>query len=218
MPVSKKLTVVVADPEPTCRHGVVALCNSHMRFRVVGESRTVHETRTVCHKQRPNLLIIDPMLDGGEGIGLIQELLRWSKELRAVVFTRHRDAVSVQRALFAGACGYVTRLDEEVDLLRILLAVEDGKPHLSPMAAQGIATGLATGAVAVPGDALTRLSPREHQVFALLGLGRKTQEVATQLGVSIKTVESHMEHLKEKLNIRSGPALRKLAAEVEARC
>ena len=211
----KKLSVIVADAEHTCRYGVVALCRSHERFRVVGQSASLRETRVLCREARPNLLIIDPTLDGGEGVGLIRELAHGAKGTRSVVFTRRADAVSVQRALMAGARGYVTRLDEGADLLKVLLAVDDGKPHLSPLAAEAIAKGLANGAVAVPGDALARLSEREHHIFALLGLGRTTREIATQLGVSIKTIESHMEHLKVKLDVRSGAALRQVAAAAE---
>ena len=95
----------------------------------------------------------------------------------------------------------------------VMLAMEDGKPHLTPRAMEAIAHGLSNGAVHVSGDALERLSIRERQVFALLGAGLATRDVAAKCGVSIKTVESHLEHIKVKLHLKSGTQLRKAAAD-----
>ena len=207
----KKLSLVVTDIEHTCRRGVIALCNSHSRLRVVGEARSVIETRALCRRLQPDLLLIDPGIEAEGGLAFIKEMRCASGALRIVAFARATDAATVQRAIRAGAHGFVSRLDEGEELLKVLLAVSDGRIQLSPLAAAGVFDGLANGAVAVAGE-VGRLSNRERQVFALIGEGRKTQEVATLLGVSVKTVESHLEHMKVKLGVRSGAALRRMAA------
>ncbi len=143
---------------------------------------------------------------------MIKELPRLAKTIRAVAFARLADAGRIEQALRAGALGYATRQEEEAELLKVLLAVEDGKRHLSPRAIEAVPRGLTDGTVRVSEDALAVLSVRERQVFALLGAGLATREIAVKCGVSIKTVESHMEHLKLKLSLRSMPELRKAAA------
>src|SRR3954471_16002509 len=128
----KKLSVVIADAEPASRHGVTALCNAHERFRVIGASGSVRAARNLCRQLRPDLLIVDPSIDGGEGLALIKELSSLAKTTRAIAFARLADAGRIEQALRAGALGYATRQEEEVELLKVLIAVEDGKQHLSP--------------------------------------------------------------------------------------
>jgi DNA-binding NarL/FixJ family response regulator len=208
----KKMSVVIADAEPASRHGLITLCNAHERFYVVGESGSIRMVRELCRRLHPDLLIVDPAIDGGEGLALIKELPRLAKTTRAMAFARQADAGHIEQALRAGALGYSTRQEEEAVLMKVLLAMADGKSHLSPRAMEVVMHGLSKGTVRVANDALARLSLRERQIFALLGEGLATREIAAKCGVSIKTVESHLEHLKVKLALRSGMELRKAAA------
>jgi DNA-binding NarL/FixJ family response regulator len=213
MPSPKKISVVIADAEPASRHGLISLCNAHERLRVVGDSGSVGMARELCQRLHPDLLIVDPAIDGGEGLALIKELPRLARRTRAVAFARQTDAGHIEQALRAGALGYATRQEEESELMKVMLAMEDGKSHLSPRAMEAITHGLSNGVVRVSGGALARLSMRERQVFALLGAGMATRDVAATCGVSIKTAESHLEHIKVKLHLKSGTELRKAAAD-----
>lgn len=212
MPSPKKLSVLIVDAEPASRHGLTVLCNAQERLRVAGEAGTTRMARDLCRQLQPDLLIIDPAIDGGEGLALIKELSRLSKATHAVAFSRLADAGRIEEAFRAGARGYVTRSEEEAELLNVLLAVQNGKQHLSPRAMEVVARGLSNGTVRVSDDALAVLSVRERQIFALLGSGLATREIAAKCGVSVKTVESHVEHLKLKLALKSMPELRKAAA------
>ena len=206
---SQKMSVVIADAEPASRHGVVALLKAQPDFRIAGEADTVAAARALCRREKPALLLIDPALEGGAGRALIAELPRLAKTTHAVAFVRVVDAENVTRALQAGALGCVARHEAEAELLRVLLAAGAGGRCLSPRAMEAIAGGLANGALQV---AQPRLTPREDEVFALLSEGRATGQIATALGISVKTVESHLEKLKHKFRVDSVRKLRGLAA------
>src|SRR4051794_35366382 len=103
---TRKADVVVADPEPMARSGMIHLIDSHPLFRMCGEAETLARARELCVRYKPSLLIMDPTM--GDGFSFLKDLPRWSRTTRSVVFTGLNDALSVQRAFKAGACGYVT--------------------------------------------------------------------------------------------------------------
>jgi DNA-binding NarL/FixJ family response regulator len=162
------------------------------------------------------LVVLDVAMGGGEGFALVKEVLRWNAELHVVAFTALEDVGSVQRALRAGACGYVTRRDPVASLLAALTGALTGERHVGSRVERVLLETLATGKVQMEHDDLTLLSERERQVFRLIGGGRKTCEVAAELSVSLKTVETHRQRIKEKLRLRSGVDLQHRAAVFDA--
>ncbi|MEQ1861607.1 MAG: response regulator transcription factor [Chthoniobacteraceae bacterium] len=209
---SPRCDVLVIDPEPVARLGMITLLKSHARLRVAGEAETVRTGRELCAKLKPDIVVIDPAMEGGEGFVLLKDVPRWAPRARVVAFSAIEDAFFVQRAFSAGACGYVTRRDPVPALISAVLGAASGERHVSPRIEKVLLDHLAAGSPAANHGALGKLSERELQVFHLLGEGHATRVVSERLGVSVKTVESHQQRIKSKLCVGSGAELRKRAA------
>lgn len=209
MPSSRKANVIVVDAEPVARFGLVQLINSQVRLRVCGESGTLRDARDLVSRLKPDVVVLDPAL--GDGVHFIGELARAKAGPRVVAFTAQEDALSVQRTIQAGVCGYVTRRDPVADVIAAILAAVDGKRHVGPRINDLLLGCIACGMVQVSGDATAVLSQRERQVFLLLGAGRSVRVIASELGVSVKTVETHRQRIKDKLHLKDGAELNRRA-------
>jgi DNA-binding NarL/FixJ family response regulator len=203
--------VLVVDAEPVSRCGLACLLGAEERLRVVAQADALPVARALCVQHQPQVVVLDPML--GDGIAFIRELKRWCAQARVVVFAAQPDALGVQQALQAGAWGYVSRRDPVAALLGAVLGALEGQRVLGPQVERVLLERLALGLVQVGPAAEARLSEREMQVFRLLGTGVGTRAVAAELGVSVKTVESHLQRIKEKLGVRSGAELQRRALQ-----
>lgn len=201
----RKADVLVADPEPVARNGLIHLINSHPELRVCAEAETLPLTRELCSKHKPAVLVLDPAMS--DGFTFIKDLPRWSRGTRVVVFTGLNDMLSVQRAFKAGACGYITRHDSVASLMAAIGGALVGERHLGPRVQRILLGDLARGSMQMDQGELSLLSHREMDVFRLLGSGRGTRGVAEELRVSVKTVETHRQRIKQKLGLVSGAEL-----------
>lgn len=217
MRIQRKARVLLVEAEPVMRRGLLHLINSHEELEVCCEAESLPAARAGCGKWQPDAVVLEVALGGGEGFALARELPRWNAKVAVVAFTRLEDTASVQRALQAGVLGYVTRLDPAAALLSALTEALAGRKFLGPHAAGVLLDKMACGRVQMEDDDLTQLSERERQVFRLIGRGVKTCAVATELRLSVKTVETHRHHIKEKLGLPDGAALLRRAALFEAR-
>jgi DNA-binding NarL/FixJ family response regulator len=132
---------------------------------------------------------------------------------RTLVLTAREDALSVQRAFRAGACGYIVTQDETSEVLQALERIAAGEFYVSATVARALLQMLARGSIETPRDRCAQLSDRELQVFRLIGSGLGTSRVAEELQLSIKTIETHRQHIKEKLGLTKAPELTRRAAE-----
>jgi DNA-binding NarL/FixJ family response regulator len=204
-----KQSVLVMDAQPVARCGLVQLINSHARFRVCAEAETAPIARDLCRRYRPALAVLDIAL--ADGFSLVKELSTTAPRIRVVAFTGLEDALSVQRALQAGARAYVTRHDPAAELLTALVCAVEGQRHLSPRVSHLLLERLACGAVEMVGSEESALSDRELQIFHAIGRGLGTRTIAEELHVSVKTVETHRQRIKEKLHLRDGCDLQRRA-------
>ena len=211
MRTQRKANVLLVDAEPVMRCGLVHLINSHAALQVCGEAETLPAARAACEKWRPDAVVLDVAMGGGEGFALVRELPRWNAALRVVAFTGLEDAASVQRALRAGVCGYVTRRDPVAALLGAITGALAGERHVGPRVEHVLLETLASGRVQMEADDLALLSERERQVFQLLGGGLRAGAVAAEMRLSVKTVETHQKHIREKLHLRDGAELQRRA-------
>jgi two-component system invasion response regulator UvrY len=207
-----RFSVVVIDPEPVARYGLVSLLGSHNELQVVGESESLRTGRELCGKLKPHVVVIDPAMEGGEGFVFLKDLPRWAPNARSVAFSSVEDAACVQRALAAGASGYVTRRDPLTTVIAAVSGAITGERHVGPRIAKLLLDRIATGAVDFQAGIASRLSAREWQIFRMMGEGSAPREMAGTLGVSVKTVESHQQRIKLKLEARSATELRRQAA------
>lgn len=209
MPSSRKMNVLVVDAQPIARFGLVHLLNAHGRLHVCGEAESSPAARELCVRHRPDLAVLDLAL--GDGFALLKEFPRWAPGIRLVAFTSLEDALSVQRAFQGGAQGYVTRLDPAAELLMAIDCALSGQRHAAPRVAHLLLDRLACGSVELCGSAEASLSDRELQVFRAIGRGLGTRAVADELRVSVKTVETHRQRIKDKLHLKDGSDLQRRA-------
>lgn len=204
-----KLNVMVLEAQPVARFGLVRLIDSHDRFHTCAEAESTPDARGLCARYRPALAVLDLGLH--DGFNLVKELPHLSPGIRIVVFTALADALSVQRALRAGALGYVTRHDPVSELMTAMTRAADGCRHVAPSISQGMLDHLACGALEIVGSEESTLSDRELEIFHAIGRGLGTRTIAEALRVSVKTVETHRQHIKQKLNLRDGCDLQRRA-------
>lgn len=206
---TRKLKVLIVDAQPVTRRGLSHLINTTDRLRVCAEAESAPQARELCLRHGPDLAVLDLALD--DGFALLKEFPRWSPGIRLVAFTALEDALTVQRAFKGGALGYVTRLDPEAELLLAIDSASHGLRHAAPRVAHLLLDRLACGSVEICGCEEAALSDRELQIFRAIGRGLGTRTIAEELHVSVKTVETHRQRIKEKLHLRDGCELQKRA-------
>jgi DNA-binding NarL/FixJ family response regulator len=209
---TRKIRILVVDDHPIVRRGLVDLFNEQLDLAVSGEASTIAEALAEAARQAPDVAVIDLTLGSESGLDLLAQLSTTHPSARVLVLSGHDESLYAERALKAGALGYVMKDQAATELLTAVRRVAAGKAHVSSDAAERILSTL--GAPRRSPEAkspLERLSDREHHVLTLLGQGLATSEIAQALKVSVKTIESHFAHLKEKLGARNGRELARLA-------
>lgn len=204
-------SVLIIDPEPVARHGLISLIRSHSALRVVGEAESIGSGRELCAKLKPDVAVIDPAMECGSGFAFIEELPRWAARSRVVAFSSREDAAGVRRALKAGVCGYVARRDPVAALMAALVAATEGRRHVGPHIERALLAHIAGDTNDAIDEVEQSLSRRELQVFRLVGEGRSLHEMSESLGVSAATIESHKQRIRFKLKLGSAAELRRRA-------
>lgn len=211
---TEPITVVVVDDHAIFRSGVKADLDS--RVQVVGEAATVEEAIAVIREQQPQVVLLDVHLPGGRGGGGAEVIagcgdVRQSTRFLALsVSDSAEDVVTVIRA---GARGYVTKTITGADISNAVLRVASGDAVFSPRLAGFVLDAFGTAAVAAADSELDRLSARELEVMRLIARGYSYKEVAKELFISIKTVETHVSAVLRKLQLSSRHELTRWAAE-----
>lgn len=213
-PSSKSKTrVLVVDDHPLVRNGLIRLINNQDDLVCCGEAGTVQEAQVAVAKEKPDLLILDLRLKSGDGLELIKSLRAQFPELRILIVSQYDAIIYIERALRAGASGYVIKDQAAEEVLTAIRTVLTGEVYLT----RGMAALLLHRFVlAAPKGSSSRVEPltdRELHVLQLLGGGMSTREIATELKLSFKTVETHRENIKRKLGLRGAAALVHFATE-----
>ena len=207
-----RVSVFVVDDHPVLRKGLVALFDAEADFFVSGEAGTVAEAEAAICANTPDVAVIDLVLGDESGLDLVTRVARASPSVRMLVLSARDEGLYAESALKSGALGYVMKVRPPEELVAAVRHVAAGKSYVSADTANRILAALSPSRGSVlPRTPLERLSDRERQVLTLLGKGLTTREIALQLQVSIKTVESHYAHMKDKLGARNGRDLMRLA-------
>ena len=202
-----KYRILIVDDHPLIRFGVAQLVNQQPDLAVCGEASSLSEAIGVFENTKPDVVLIDLSLKDGHGLDLVKALQAVDSPPKMLVLSVHDESVYAERALRAGAQGYLSKgeaIDEIVGAIRRILRDEI---HLSPQIAARLLSGL-SGKTTQKGrspDAV--LSDRELQVFELIGCGLRSREISERLLLSIKTVDTYREHIKEKLGLRDSAEL-----------
>jgi len=192
---------MIVDDHPIFRHGLVRLLKEQPEFVVCGEASDAAEAIRLAKSSRPDLAVVDISLPDTNGIELTKRLHHEHPKLQVLIVSMHKDTLYAERAMRAGARGYVIKQQAPDQLLAALRTVESGKTVFQ------ISTMTPLTAASEKSSLLSLLSDRELQVFQMIGAGRSTRQIAQDLGLSVKTVESYRAHIKDKMGLESGYAL-----------
>ena len=203
----KTARILVVDDHPLIREGLAARIAPQPDMEICGEAGNANEALEQVQATRPDLVIIDIQLTESHGIELIKEIQRRYPRLKMLVVSAYDESLYAERALRAGADGYINKRELQDNILDALRTVIVGQRYLSPKMTQRL-VGLATaGRDVTDGDPLHRLSNRELEVFELIGQGKTTGAIAHQLFLSPHTIETHREKLRRKLGVKNGAEL-----------
>jgi len=201
--VAGKSRVFIVDDHPLVREGVTNLINAQDDVMVCGEARDSAEAIDGIAKERPEVAVIDISLANESGLELIKNLVRQFPQVALIVLSMHDEALYAERALRAGARGYVMKHETSKSVLASIRQVLGGGLYVSERIANRIAQRLTSSRRPVASSPVERLSDRELEIFRLLGQGRSPSEIARDLNLSLKTVQAYCARAKEKFGITS---------------
>lgn len=195
--------IYIVDDHPLMRKGLALTIDKEVGYEVCGQAESAEIALTEIIKAKPDAAVVDISLPGMNGIEFIKNILHQMPELKVLVVSRHDEELYAERALRAGAKGYLMKLEAAETLLTALHQILNGGLYLSNSVSNKMLMKLASGNVSATDNPLDLLSDRELEVFELTGKGFSTKEIGIKLHISIKTVESHRANIKEKLQLNS---------------
>lgn len=208
----KKNRVFLVDDHPLVRRGLANVIAGEPDLEVCGEASDVLEALRDVEKAGPDIVVVDLSLKSGHGIDLIEQLKAKDERIKTLVSSMHDEMLFAERVLRAGAMGYVSKQEPPETLLQAIRQVLRGEVYLSPRMTNRLLRGVATGALPQR-NPIHGLSNRELEVYEMIGQGLTIQQIAGKLNLSPKTVETHREKVKQKLNLKSSAELNRRAVQ-----
>jgi DNA-binding NarL/FixJ family response regulator len=206
-PTKAKSRILIVDDHPLLREGIARLINDQPDLMVCGEAEAPARAITLAETARPDLVIVDISLKDQSGLELIKDLKSRCPDLLMLALSVHDESIYAERALRAGARGYVMKREASEKVLEAVRSVLTGQVYTSGNVAAGIMdklTGYSAGPVR---SVLDVLSDREMEILMWIGKGYGSNQIAKQLHISVKTVEAHRANIKLKLNLPSSGEL-----------
>jgi DNA-binding NarL/FixJ family response regulator len=202
--------IFIIDDHELVRQGLRQLINGEVDLQLCGEASNIKDALKMRASLRPDVVIVDISLPDGNGLDLIKQLHHWLPKMRIIALSMHDDELYAERALNNGASGYINKQDSAQKLLVGIRQVIKNKIFVSLGIAKRLqqqANKESNKALCEKNSTILKLSNRELQVFDSIGKGMKTQDIADNLKLSIKTIETHRRHIKDKLSLSSGTEL-----------
>jgi len=201
------MNVIVADDHNLVRQGIRALLEKDNNIKVVGEARDGAEALELVKYLRPDILVVDINMPKMDGIEVIKRVKQLQLRTRTVILSMYLDESLVKKAIKNGAQGYLLKQSITEDLIKAIYAVYAGEIHLSPLITQKMNVEVILSETAGDDDPFEQLSAREREICKLVAEGHTNQAVATELGISIKTVEKHRANIMYKLGLHDTASL-----------
>jgi DNA-binding NarL/FixJ family response regulator len=196
--------ILVVDDHPLMREGLTAKINKEIDLTVSWEASDANEALTVFESEAPDLVIVDISMPGMNGLELIKHMQSINEDVPVIVVSRHDEVLYARRALEAGARGYVMKRKASEKVIEAIRHVLEGGIYVSSRIKQEMLETLGrSDSPREAGVPLAQLSDRELEVFELTGRGLNTREIAEQMNIAVKTVQSYRSRIKEKLNVES---------------
>lgn len=200
----RKINIFLVDDHPLIRKGLSQLLNDEPEMNICGEAEDVPGALHGIEQTGPDLIIADISLRGNNGLELIKNVKALYPHLKVLVFSMHDEVIYAQRALRAGARAYVMKQEDAEKIKAAIRRIMEGDIYVSQRVSDQLLHQIVSGSDKSPVD---RLSDRELEVVQLIGSGLSTRDIAQSLHVSVKTIESHRAHIKEKLDLKNATEL-----------
>jgi DNA-binding NarL/FixJ family response regulator len=209
----EKSRVFIVDDHAIVRQGLAELINDQVDLVTCGDAESPPEAIKAIAQQAPDVVVVDITLTGGDGLELTRQIHeRWPR-LPILVLSMHDETMYAERSLRAGAMGYVMKHEPQNTVMTAIRRVLAGETYLSEAMTSKLLRNLGGARDRVQAGPLERLSDRELQIFRMVGEGRTVKEMADALFLSPKTIDTHKEHIKQKLNLASSSDLLRYAIE-----
>lgn len=189
--------ILVADDHDIVRRGILSLIQDHAGWKVVAEAKDGRDAVAKALELKPDLAVLDVSMPSLNGLDATRQMLKANGKLRVLVLTMHESEQLMEDVLRAGARGYILKADAGRDLVLAMEALLAGQPFFTKKAAQLVLEGFNGRR---PAATRQELTAREREIVQLLAEGKSTKEVATVLGISVKTAETHRTNLMRKLD------------------
>lgn len=204
---SRLMSVILVDDHPLFREGLKRIVETAGTLRLVAEAADTEAAQQALLEQKPDLMLLDIGIQGGNGMRLLRECKKGSPQTRILVVSSQIDPTLVEGAFHAGAAGYLTKTAGSVESIKALNRVAGGDIYLDPALTQSVAMARLRPPHSEEeksnGNSLDKLTSRERQVLQMVSQGLYTREIASMLGLSTKTVEHHRCRLMRKLGCRN---------------
>jgi DNA-binding NarL/FixJ family response regulator len=202
-----KSRILIVDDHPIVRQGLAKLINREDNLVVCGQAEDAYSAMKAVRNLRPDMVIVDISLGDTSGIELIKDIKVTEPDVPVLVLSMHDETLYTERALRAGAKGYIMKHEGTEKLIAAIRTVLKGQLYVSDKMASRILRKLVAGRPDEGVSPLDKLSDRELEVFLLIGKGHKTKQISEQLHLSVKTVETYRSHIKEKLDLADATEL-----------
>lgn len=209
----KKAQLLIVDDHPIVRQGLVQLIDRQDDLQVCGEAESTEEAMELIRNQSFDIAIVDLSLPGISGVELIKQIKAEQPDLPVLVLSMHDEQFYAERALRAGAMGYIMKQEAIEQVIEAIRRVLQGELYLSKPVADRMLYKFVSGDAEQETSAVDRLSDRELEVFQLIGQGYGTRQVAEMLHLSVKTIESYRANIKSKLQLKNATELMQQAVQ-----
>ncbi|MHC4632608.1 MAG: response regulator [Planctomycetota bacterium] len=208
-----KSKILIVDDHPIVRQGLAELVNHENDLVACGQAEDAHQARKAIKEQRPDMAVIDISLRETSGIELIKDINVQYPDLPVLALSMHDESLYAERALRAGARGYIMKAEATEKVITAIRKILNGEIYVSDKIAAKMLRKLVGGKAEISTSPVQRLSDRELEVFHLIGKGYGTRQISERLHLSIKTIETYRAHIKEKLSLANAAELLRYAIQ-----
>ncbi len=209
----RKTRILIVDDHPLIREGLAAHINPQPDMEICAQAASVDEGLAQVQAHRPDLCIVDIRLAESHGIDLIKEVHSRHPRIKMLVVSAYDESLYAERALRAGAHGYINKRELQDNILEALRTVISGQRYLSSTMTQQLLGRYIGGQDSNDANPIQKLSDRELEIFELIGQGKTTGAIAGQLYLSPHTIDTHREKIKRKLNLKNAAELQRAATQ-----
>jgi DNA-binding NarL/FixJ family response regulator len=210
---TKKHRVLLVDDHPIVRQGLALLIDRENDLSVCGEAEGAHSAFHAVATLRPDIVVLDISLSGPDGLDVLKEIRAKTTHLPVLILSMHDESIYAERAMRAGANGYIMKQEATEKVLIAIRRILQGEVYLSDRLTNSMLRQYVRGVASSQASPLVNLTDRELEVFRLIGEGHGTRQIADQLHVSVKTIESYQAHIKDKLALKNARELLQHAIE-----